>query len=175
MFIDSIVATALVAALYKGWSKGIIVAVFAIISYIVGLAAAMKCSAAVAERIAASTGNEGKWLPLLSFSLVFAIVILLVRLGAKALQKSAKFLMLGWLNTLGGVLFYVFLYCFIISVLLFYATQLHLLSAENTAASVSYPILQPLGPKVIEGLGNVIPVFKGLFTQLQEFFGGIPI
>ncbi len=175
MFIDFIVGIALVLAIYKGWSKGIIVAIFSILGFMIGLAAAMKCSAAVAVRLEAGTGAGGKWLTFLSFILVFTIVLFLVRLGAKAIQKSAKFLMLGWINTLGGVLFYVLLYSFILSVFLFYITQLHLLNPETTTNSVSYPILQPLGPKVIEGLGVVIPVFKGLFAQLQAFFAGIPL
>jgi hypothetical protein len=31
-----------------------------------------------------------------------------------------------------------------------------------------------MGPKVMDSLGTVIPVFKDMFAQLEEFFGKVP-
>lgn len=171
--IDFIVAIALVFAVYKGYSKGLVVAIFSFLGFVIGLAAALKCSAAVASYLQSSTGADGKWVPFLSFLLVFVAVVFLVRLGANLIQKSLSLLMLGWVNKIGGILFFVLLYCIIISIFLFYAVQLHLVSAETTSASMTYPYLQPLAPKVINAMGDIIPWFKNMFGQLQDFFGKV--
>jgi membrane protein required for colicin V production len=33
-----------------------------------------------------------------------------------------------------------------------------------------YEYIAPWGPKVIDNLGNIIPIFKDMFEQLQNFF-----
>ncbi len=171
MIIDIVFAIILVFAFIKGMSKGLIVALFSIAGFIIGLAAALKLSATVAVYLAGSSTGPNKWLPFVSFIIVFAIVLLLVRLGAKLIQKSVEFVMLGWLNRLGGFIFFAILYCLIYSVFLFYITQLHLVSDAIIQSSVTYPYLKPLAPLVLEAIGKVIPIFKDVFEKLQSFFG----
>jgi len=81
--------------------------------------------------------------------------------------------MLGWLNKLGGILLYVLLYFFVFSTLLFYADQLHLIKKETLSSSVLYPYIAPLAPKIINALGYILPFFKNMFSQLQDFFDGV--
>ena len=174
MIIDIFFMLLLLLACFKGYSKGLIVALFSIIGFIAGLAAALKLSAYAAEKLSGSFNTSGKWLRFVSFLLVFLVVVLLVNLGARLLQKSVEMIMLGWANRLGGILLFIVLYSILLSVFLFYAVQLHFLSDEALAASVTYPYLKPIGPAVIDGLGTVVPIFKNLFTQLQDFFGQLP-
>lgn len=170
MFIDIVFLILMVISFYKGLSKGFIMAAFSVLGFIIGLAAALKLSAVVAAKLSVHTGNA-KWLPLLSFALVFIAVTILVNIIGKLIQKTFETVMLGWANRIGGVILYVLLYSIIFSIFLFYAVQLHFLGSETVAASVVYPYLQPLGPKVIGGLGTVIPWFKNMFTGLESFFG----
>ena len=174
MIIDIFFVILLVIACFKGYSKGLIVALFSIIGFIAGLAAALKLSSYAAEKLSGSLNASGKWLPFVSFVLVFVAVVLLVNLGASLLQKSVELIMLGWANRIGGILLFAILYSILLSVFLFYAVQLHFLSAETVSASVTYPYLKPVGPAVINALGSVIPIFKNMFTQLQDFFGKLP-
>ena len=174
MIIDIIFVILLLMACFKGYSKGLIVALFSIVGFIAGLAAALKLSTYATERISAGLNASGKWLPFVSFLLVFLVVVLLVNLGAKLLQKSVELIMLGWANRLGGILLFILLYSIFLSIFLFYAVQLHLLSDEVVANSATYPYLKPIGPAVIDALGTVIPIFKNMFAQLQEFFGQLP-
>jgi len=170
MIIDVVFAILMVLAIIKGYSKGVIIALFSLVGFIIGIAAALKLSATVSERFATALHTSSKWLPFISFIVVFIAVVLLVKLGAKILQKTVELVMLGWLNRLGGILFYGLLYTFILSVMLFYAVQLKLVSAPITQASVVYPYLSPLAPKVIDAMGEVLPIFKNLFAQLSSFF-----
>ena len=88
MIIDIIVAVILILAIIKGYRQGLIVAFFSLIAFIVGLAAALKLSVVVAGYIGKAVNVSDKWLPIISFAVVFLIVVLLVRIGAKFIQKN---------------------------------------------------------------------------------------
>lgn len=173
MIIDIIVAIILILAAIKGFRQGLIVALFSVIAFIVGLAAAMKLSVVVADYIGKAVNVSDKWLPIISFAVVFLIVVILVRLGAKFIQKSVELAMLGWVNRIGGILLYAALYILIFSILLFYAEQLSLIKPETIKESVTYEYIQPWGPRLMDGLGKIIPVFKGMFEDLEDFFDGV--
>jgi membrane protein required for colicin V production len=173
MIIDVIFAILMVLALVKGYRKGLIVAIFSLLAFIVGLAAAMKLSAVVAGYIGESVKIADKWLPVISFAVVFIIVVILVRLAATIVQRSAETVLLGWVNRICGIILYMVLYITVYSVILFYATQIKIVKPEVLSASVTWPFIQPWGPKAIDGFGVVIPVFSDMFTQLETFFGNI--
>ncbi len=105
MVIDVVTMILLALACYRGASKGLIVAVFSFLAVIVGLAAAIKLSGVVAAWLQSSTNVNKQWLPFISFLAVIIIVALLVKWAAKLLQKSVEFVMMGWLNRLGGIVF----------------------------------------------------------------------
>ena len=172
MFIDAAYMILLALAIFKGLRKGFIIAIFSVLGFIIGIAAALKLSAVVAVKLAEHTG-AGKWLPAFSFLIVFIATAFLISLLGKLLQKTFETIMLGWVNRIAGVALYILLYSIIYSVFLFYAVQLHFIKTETTVASVVYPYLQPLAPKIIDGIGKFIPWFKDMFTQLENFFGGL--
>lgn len=173
MLIDIVAVALLLLSIYKGFRHGLIVAVFSFLAFIVGLAAALKLSAAVAEYIGNNVNISQRWLPVIAFFVVFIIVALLIRLGAKMLEGVVQVAMLGWLNRLGGIFFYILIYFFIFSVLLFYAQQLQLIKPETTETSATYPFIQPIGPKIMSGLGAVIPIFRDMFDQLLQYFQNV--
>lgn len=175
MLIDLIVVVLIVLALIKGWCKGFIVGVFSFLAFIIGLAAAIKLSAVAAAYIGESVNISQRWLPVVAFAAVFMVVVLLVHLGAKALEGMVALAMLGWANKLGGIVLFTLLYLFVFSILLFYATQVQLINEETAQASVTYPYLQPLGPKVIDTLGVILPFFKNMFSELLQFFDGVSV
>lgn len=173
MFIDIIVIVLLVIALFKGLQKGFILGIFSFLAFIIGLAAAIKLSAVVAAYIGDNVSISQRWLPVIAFVIVFILVVFLVHLGAKAIEGVLRIALLGWLNKLGGILLFALLYLFIFSVLLFYAEQLGIINKITIEASVTYPYLHPLGPKVIGALGAILPFFKNMFTELANFFDGV--
>jgi membrane protein required for colicin V production len=172
MFIDFVFFILLLTAVFKGYSRGLIVAIFSLVAFFIGLIAAMKLSAAVAVWLQDKTGTQTTWMPFIAFILVMAVVMLLIRFGAKMIEKAAEFVMFGWLNKLGGILFYAIIYIMFFSIVLFYAKNMNLISDETIANSKTYSFIAPWGPKVVEAIGSVIPVFKGLFDQLETFFDG---
>lgn len=160
----------MIVAIFKGLTKGLIVALFSMLAFIIGLAAALKLSVVVAHYLENHMPDSGKWIPFISFGLVFIAVVILVNLGGKLIEKSFEMVMLGWLNKLGGVILFIFIYGMIYSVFLFYAEKVHLFSPAAIEKSATYSLIQPWGPKVINGFGSLVPFFKNMFAQLQDFF-----
>ena len=173
MFIDVVCLVLLIMAIFKGLRNGLIIGIFSFLAFIIGLAAALKLSTVAAEHIGRGTNISQRWIPFLAFIAVFLIVVLLVRLGAKALEGVIQVAMLGWLNKIGGILLYAFVYLFIFSIIIFYAQQLNLIKEKTLEVSTSYPLIKHFAPKVIEALGYLIPVFKNMFAELQLFFGNL--
>ena len=173
MILDIIFAVLIILAIIKGYQRGLIVGIFSLIAIIIGLAAAIKLSTVVAGYIGKTVKISDQWLPFISFAIVFFIVVLLVRLGANAIQKAAETIMLGWANKLGGIILYIAIYTTIFSVILFYADQIKMIQPVTKEKSVTYSYIQPWGPKAINGVGSAVPAFKNMFSDLENFFGDI--
>ncbi len=173
MLIDLTFAILMIIAIIKGYQKGLIIAVFSIIAFIIGLAAALKLSTVVAAYLQNSTNISVKWLPFIAFVLVFFLVVILVKLGAKLIEKAFQVVLLGWLNRIGGVLVYAVLYMVILSILIFYAEKLQLVQLSTLESSQTYNFIQPWGPKLMDNLGELIPLFKNMFADLGDFFNSL--
>lgn len=170
MWIDVLFLLLIVVGAVRGFFRGLILAICSLVAYLVGLAAAMKCSHLVAERLQPYLHISSKWLPFIAFLLIFLVVILLVRLMAMALQKVTEGMMLGWANRLGGMLFYCILYATIFSILLFYLVNMHLIAEDTLQHSITYPYISEIAPKLIGCLGICVPWFRDIFAKLEKFF-----
>ena len=168
--IDILFFIVLSLAIYKGYTRGFIMAICAVLGFVVGLAAALKLSATVASKIS-TISTPNKFLPLLAFAIVFIAAAFAVNFIGKIIEKAFQTVLLGWANKLAGIFLFCLLYTIIFSVFLFYALQVHLLKPTATAESTIYPYIGSLAPKVMDGIGVVIPWFKNMFAELQQFFG----
>lgn len=170
MIIDLILLVLLVVAIVKGMQRGLIVSVFTLVAWVVGLAAALKLSAVVAVYLKDSVNVSAKWLPILSFVLVFVAVVLAIRFLANILQTSIEIAWLGGINKIGGAIFYVLIYLLGYSVWLFFLVKMKVIEPKTVEESITYQYIRPWGPLVIDSLGKLIPIFKDLFGELETFF-----
>lgn len=173
MLLDIIFVVLIVFAVLKGYQRGLIIGLFSLVAIIIGLAAAMKLSVVMADYLGKAVHVSDEWMPVISFAVVFLLVILLIRVGAKALEKTAEMAMMGWVNKLGGIILFAAIYITVFSVLVFYAEQLKLLQPDMINKSVTYSFIQPWGPKAINGFGSIVPLFKDMFEELKQFFEGV--
>lgn len=173
MPIDIAYLLILAFAVFKGYSKGFVIAIFSFVAVVVGLAAAIKLSVVVAGWLGSNTGLSSKLLPIVAFAIVMISVALLVRWAAFLIEKALQAVMLGFVNKIAGILLYIIIYTIVFSVVLFFAEKISLIKPETIAASRFYNFVQPWGPKAIDMFGAVIPVFKNMFQQLENFFDGV--
>ncbi len=141
MVIDLLFLGAMLLAVFKGLKNGLVIAVFSLVGWVIGLIAAVKFSSVAAEYLKAHVNP--RWLSVISFVVVLVLVLLLVRLGATLIEKAVELSLLGWANRLGGIFFYVLLYAFILSVLIFFAEKVQLISEETISSSRMYPWIKP--------------------------------
>jgi len=144
MLIDTLFLGMMAIAVFKGFRNGLIVAIFSIVGWILGIFAAFKFSDAASRYLEGSLNMSPRTLYIISFILVFLLVILLVNLGAKLIEKTVELVFMGWINKLGGIFFYVLLYALIFSVMIYFAERVKLISDETIASSRVYPWVKPI-------------------------------
>ncbi len=142
--IDLLFLGCMILAVINGIRNGLIVALFSIIGWIIGLYAAFRFSSVAATYLDDLIDVSPRVLSIISFIAVFGIVMLLVSLGAKIVEKTIELTMLGWINKLGGIFFYVLLYTLIFSVLISFAEKSKLLSEETIQSSNVYQYVKPV-------------------------------
>lgn len=170
MSIDILFAIFLLLAVFKGWSKGFLLAIVTFLSWVLGLAAALKCSAVLSRYLQIHFKATSYLWPVLSFILVFVLVTLAVHFLGRFLEQLLKIAQLGTLNRLFGILMYVCLFVLFFSVILWFLNQMSFLSPSLKAHSYVYPRVAPFAPLVIEELGKVFPVFHNIFKDLENIF-----
>lgn len=173
MIIDILFAITMLFAIFKGWTKGLIVGIFSLLALVAGAAAALKLSASFSLYIKKETHHPSELWPVVAFILIFFVVALLVHLIARVLEKMAQFAMLGWVNRLSGILLYGVTYSILFSILLWFGNQLYFITPTLKSQSKVYPWISAWGPYVIDHTGTFIPWFKDAFHQLEQFFQNI--
>lgn len=149
MLIDILFLAMMVIAVFKGMRNGLIVALFSIIGWVVGLYAAFMFSGLAENYLKGVLNLSPRVLSIVAFILVFSLVSLLVNLGARIVEKLIGLTPIGWLNRLGGIFFYVLLYALIFSVMIYFAEKVRLVSEETVSSSRMYPWVKPLA-EIIE-------------------------
>lgn len=173
MAIDWIYVIFLAVFLFRGYRKGLILAIFSIVALLVGMAAALKLSGTVAGWLFEPQPRLAWWAPLLVYILVFFVVAFLVRIVGKVLQKSVEIVALGWFNRFTGALIYGLVWSMVFSIFLWLLAQMAVLSPKTIAASHTYPFLEPLAPRIMALCGNIIPVLKDGFDELGNLFENV--
>ncbi len=170
MFIDICLLALFVLAIFKGIKKGLVVAAFSFFAIFLGLAAAVKMSTLVAGWLSETINVKAGWLPFLAFIVIMIVVAIVVRIFAAIIETTLQLTLLGWLNSLGGIVLYCCIYVTVFSVMIFYMEQLHLLKGPVIEASKSYQYIHFWGPKAIDIFGKLVPIFKDMFEELTRFF-----
>ena len=122
--IDILFFIVLAFAIYKGYTKGFIMAICAVLGFVVGLAAAIKLSATLAAKLS-TISDANRFLPMFAFALVFIATAFAVQFIGKIIQKTFETVLLGWANRIAGIGLFILLYTIIFSIFLFYAIQIH--------------------------------------------------
>jgi membrane protein required for colicin V production len=170
MMLDFIGIVLIVLYFIRGYTKGVVVAVFSFLAVILGVIVSLKLSGWFAGWLLANGLVTSSVSLLLSYAILFVGVILLVRFIANAVESIFKMSLLGWLNSLMGGCMYAFMAAVVWSSLLWILHEMHAISPSTIAASKTYPYLQPLAPWIFEHIGKLLPFAKGIFEELKQFF-----
>ncbi len=168
MVIDILLLILLVLAVYKGWTKGFIMAIFVFVSYFVALALAFHFSGTVEGYIRSHSSSDSKWFSFLSFILVLIAGIIAVRLVGKLIEKSAELMLLGLVNKFLGILVMAIIYTTFFAVTLVYCNRFGLVGEEQTINSKSASYLMKYGHWLVSHFSEWMPALKNLFNEAKD-------
>jgi membrane protein required for colicin V production len=171
--IDIIGIIILLLFFFKGWQKGIVVAAASLLGIVLGMLVALKLSSVLGAWMLEHGWVTSAWAQIISFLLLFFVVMLLVRMLAKAIEGVLEIAMLGIINRIIGGILYAFIGAFIWSAILWIGNRAHMFAPETLASSNTYQWFEPVAPWVFAHIGAVIPFAKDVFNDLSHFFDGV--
>jgi membrane protein required for colicin V production len=156
--LDIVIVLILLFGAYRGFKKGFVYTVALSIAFVLGTIGSFELAGKCAAYLTKTFDIHSAWLPFCSCILVFAVIILLVILLARVLEKFLKTAALGWLNKLAGTLLGIFKMAFFISVI-FWLLQLveqkvPLLTESRKSKSFLYKPIAVIAPAVLPVIKN---------------------
>jgi len=148
-YLDIILAIPLLWTIYKGFTKGLIIEIASLIAIVMGVYGAIHFSYFITNALHLTSAYS----PLISFAITFLLIVVVVYLLAKMLEKSVNLLALGFLNKLAGAFFSLLKMAFILSVLLMFFNKIdskaNIISEETKKHSLFYPAVSAFAPWLI--------------------------
>jgi len=155
-YLDIILIIPLLWGLYKGFSKGLIIEAATLIAFGLAVWGAIKFHDFLTVWVQNSLHWTSKYLPLLSFAIIFIGVLLIVFGIAKLIEKLVKAVSLGFINKLGGAIFGMLRYGLLLSMIIFFLEAINknvpFIPQEIKNKSLLYTYVQKIAPLVIPGL-----------------------
>lgn len=168
MVIDILFVIFLCVGFWWGYTKGIIYSLFSLVAYFLGIIVALKFSYKAASFVKEKLDPDPTMTAVISFILVFVIVVLLVRFIAWALENILQSFSLNLPNKVIGGAIHAIVGIYVLCVLLWFVNKWGALPETQRTASHVYPYIDDMAPTVIDYSGKVIPMFKDAFHDFEE-------
>jgi membrane protein required for colicin V production len=164
---DIIILLALIWGLYKGYKRGFVVEAASLVSLMLATWGGVKFSGFASEYLTENYAFETPFLPVISFLLVFLLILVGIHLLAKLIQGLLKLAMLGTVNRAFGALFSCIKYAVIVSVMIFLINSVvdeeDIISKEEKAGTMLYQHISKLSY-------TLVPALKEQVTDLKETY-----
>jgi len=155
-FIDIILCVPLIWGLYKGFTKGLIVEAATVVAFSLGLWGGITFSDYFAAKLGEWFDSKNQYLPVISFALVFLIIIATIFLFAKMMQKATDKIALSALNKIGGAVFGTLKFALLLSVIIFIIDAVEesypMVSFRTKEESLLYRPIGKIAPTIIPAL-----------------------
>lgn len=151
-YFDFIIAILLLWSAYRGITKGFLIMAASLLALILGVWGAIRFSHLTAALLISYFGMQTRYLALISFALTFVIIVILVHMLSRALDKLVKAVALGLVNRLAGLLFGMLKTAFLISIFLVILNGINsrvpFIPEEHKENSLLYHPLSKLAPAI---------------------------
>jgi membrane protein required for colicin V production len=117
-FVDIIIIVPVIYASWIGFRKGLIVEVFTLLALLVGIYTGIHFSDWTSNLIRENIDIEGKYLPVVAFTLTFLAVGAMVFFAGKMLERMLKVINLSAINKVFGLLFGLIKMIYTLSILI---------------------------------------------------------
>ena len=155
-YIDIILIIPLLWGLYKGFSKGLIIEAATLIAFGLAVWGGIKFSNFLSVWMRDSLGWTSKYLPIISFAVIFIGILVLIFFIAKLIERFVKAVSLGFVNKLAGGIFGVLKFGLILSMLIFILNAvektIQVIPTQTKKSSLLYEPIGKIAPMIIPGL-----------------------
>lgn len=169
-WVDITIIVVAVIGAYVGWRHGLIRTIFTLVGLIVGVVLAGQWSEGMAEVFSPS---GAQWAYIAAFAIIMAIVVVIANIFGKTLQAFFKLIMMGWLDSIGGIIIGFLLGALAIAAVLS-STALYV---NDPGAPWRYDstLVKAIGDSVlaemlIDDFGLLLGLLPAEFDSVKEFF-----
>ena len=156
--LDIVLIIPLLYGAWRAFNKGFIMALFTILSLLIGLYAAFHFSDQFSHFISAQTHSMPKYLPAFSFLVLFLLVGACIYFGGKALEQVIKIAQFSLANKLLGAVLGLIKWAYFVGSILIFIDAVDLkqqfLSKELKSKSIIYPLVNGLIRQSIPDVTN---------------------
>ena len=141
---------------FRGFVKGFILQIVTLLALMLGIWASIHFSDGMAHFLTRNLDITGRYLPVLSFLLIFILVIIVAHLIGLLMTRLFELTPVGWLNRVGGIFFGILKMAFIVSVILSLQNRMkekvHILPEKQIKSSLLYEPVASIAPAVFPHL-----------------------
>jgi len=159
-FIDFLIITLLVLFVILGFRKGFIISLATVAALILGIYIAVHFSNFLDRFLLENLKPSRTWLPILSFTITFLLIVISVLIIAKMMEKIIDVVGMGFLNHLGGAILGFIKGVILVSILIFIATSIDpkekWLTKQDKEGSMVYRHVSQVFPGLMKTFGGEI-------------------
>ncbi len=168
-FLDLIILIPMAFGAFKGFQKGLLMELVTLAAFILATVLAFKLMEQAMVVLSPYIGKNENILPLLSFVVVFVLVMILVLFVGKAAKAMIDIVLLGSFDNLAGAIVGALKWAFGFSTLLWLMQSASLSFPEKTVnESMVFPYFVAYGPMLIEWVSMLIPYAKELVASIKN-------
>ncbi|HKK10951.1 MAG TPA: CvpA family protein [Bacteroidales bacterium] len=151
--LDIIIGIPIIWMAYRGFSKGFVIEVTTLIALLLGIYIAINFSFYTSDLIRDYFTIEEKYMSILSFAVTFVVVVIIIMLLGRLLEKFIDMIALGFLDKLAGGVFGILKAGLIISAILLvintFDNNEKLITPKLKANSLLYPPVASMLPTLL--------------------------
>lgn len=165
-YLDIVILTLVALLVINGVRKGFIISLASLIALALGIYLAVNFSNYLDSVLIENFNPGRKWLPVLSFTITFLAVVIVVMIIAKALEKVVDLVGMGIINHIFGGVFGLIKGILLVSVLAFiisgFDPKEKLIKHKDKKESLAYGYVEKVFPFMMKVFGGEIrfPTFE---------------
>lgn len=168
MVLDIIIILLIAFGFYSGYSKGIIQSLFAFVSIIISVAAALKLSPVLAKILVGTFGMQGNVALIVGLIATFFLFLLFIRFIGGRIEALMETLNINFINKLAGGILMALLYTVMTSMIMGLVRDFKLASSDFFDDSNLFSIVEPLSKQSVEFVKSVAPDLKEYWVTMME-------
>ena len=171
--IDIILIIILVLGAYRGYTKGLLLEIIAILAFFLAIVGGFKLLHWGVELLNNYIDSFNQLVPVFAFILIFIVIILVVNIIGRILKGLIDLTILGSLDNLGGAILGIFKWAFGLSLIIWITQSIGIsLPEEVHSNTYIYPKIAAFAPFVFDYFSDLFPFIEQLFEMIQNLLKG---